>query len=257
VRTKNKPIKKKRPLRFRLFLFLFLLLPLSVGGYYALSLPIWKIQEVVVNGANMLSAEEIKDLSGVPISENLFLTGFARVRNNLGKITAIKEFHIYRIPPATVLIRIKERKPIAVVILKDKSAIVDKEGFILNRNPNLTLNVPNMTELPVVSGVVTSESPGEEKIDSPVSRLIAEIIVELSNLLGSRHIQLEIGGFEKINLLLDDLLRVKIGRDENIKRKMEVFKSLLPVIEGKWTQVEYVDVRYPDNPVVKYRQAVL
>lgn len=253
MRTKNKPIKKKRPLRFRLFLFLFLLLILSVGGYYALSLPIWRIQEVVVNGANMLSAEEIKDLSGVPISENLFLTSFARVRNNLRKITAIKEFHIYRIPPATVLIRIRERRPIAVVILKDKSAIVDEEGFILNRNPNLTLNVPNMTELPVVSGAVTSETAGEEKIDSQVSHLIAEIIVELSNLLGPRHIQLEIGGFEKINLLLDDLLRVKIGRDENINRKMEVFKALLPVTAGKWTQVEYVDVRYPDNPVIKYK----
>lgn len=127
----------------------------------------------------------------------------------------------------------------------------------MNRNPNLTLNVPNMTELPVVSGAVTSETAGEEKIDSQVSHSIAEIIVELSNLLGPRHIQLEIGGFEKINLLLDDLLRVKIGRDENIKSKMEVFKALLPVIAGKWTQVEYVDVRYPDNPVVKYRQAVL
>lgn len=101
MRTKNKPVKKKRPLRFRLFLFLFLLLLLSVGGYYALSLPIWRIQEVAVNGASMLSAEEIKDLSGVPISENLFLTSFAHVRNNLRKITAIKEFHIYpaSLPP--------------------------------------------------------------------------------------------------------------------------------------------------------------
>jgi cell division septal protein FtsQ len=71
--------------------------------------------------------------------------------------------------------------------------------------------------------------------------------------LGSRQIQLETGGFEKISFLLNDLLRVKVGRDENVKEKMGVFKRLLPVIADKWSQVEYVDVRYPDNPVVKYK----
>ncbi len=253
MRTKRTAQKKKRPFRFRLLLFLFLLLLLSVGVYYILSLPIWRIQEVVVNGASMLSAKEIKDMSGVPISENLFLTSFARVRSNLSKITAIKEFHIYRIPPATVLIRIKERKPIAVVILKDKSAVVDEEGFILNRNPNLTLNVPNMAELPVVLGIDFAEGESGERIDPQSSRLISGIIPELAGPLGSRRIQLEIGGFEKIGFLLDDLLRVKVGRDEEIKKKMDVFKALLPVMEGKWQEVEYVDVRFPDNPVIRYR----
>lgn len=241
MRTKKKPTKKKS-FRLRLIIFLILLILIGIGGYYVLSLPIWKIQEVVVSGANMLSAEEIRDLSGVPISDNLFFTSFARVRGNLSRISAIKQFHIYRIPPATVYIKIIERKPIAIVMLKDKSAVVDDEGCILNRNTNLTLNVPNMTELPVISGVGTAEFSQ-----------VSELVVELSKLLGSRRIQLETGGAEKINLLLDDILRVKIGRDENIKRKMEVFKALLKAIEGRWTQVEYVDVRFPDNPVVKFK----
>jgi cell division protein FtsQ len=234
-------------------ILLFFLLLLIGGGYYVLSLPIWKIKDVVVSGANMLSAQEIKDISGVPLQENLFLTSFARARENLRKITAIREFHLYRIPPATVLVRIFERKPIAVVILKDRSAIVDEEGFIINRNPNLTLNVQNMAELPAISGIGTLEMTGDERINPHLSRLIADIIVELSTLLGSRHLKLEIGGFEKIGFLLDDLLYVKIGRDDDVKRKMEVFKALLTVIEGKWSQVEYVDVRYPDTPVVKYK----
>lgn len=240
MRTKKKRARKKK--RPRLLFILIVLIAIVIGGFYILSLPIWKIQEVVVSGANMLSAEEIRDLSGVPISDNLFFTSFARVRSNLSRISAIKQFHIYRIPPATVYIKIIERKPIAIVMLKDKSAVVDEEGCILNRNANLTLNVPNMTDLPVISGVGTAEFSQ-----------VSELVVELSKLLGSRRIQLETGGAEKINLLLDDILRVKIGRDEDIKRKMEVFKALLKVIEGRWTEVEYVDVRFPDNPVVKFK----
>jgi cell division protein FtsQ len=252
ARTKKKP-RQPLPWRFRLFLFFVLSLLLAVGTYYFLSLPIWRIQDVVVNGAKMLSAEEIKDLSGVPIAENLFLTSFARVRNNLSKITAIKESHIYRLPPATVLIRIKERKPIAVVLFPDRSAIVDEDGYIINRNPGLSLNIPRMTELPVVSGLGSGEAAALERIDPQASHLIASIINDLANLLGSRHLQLETGGFQKIGFLLDDLLRVKLGRDEEIKQKMVVFKALLKVIEGKWETVEYVDVRYPDNPVIKYK----
>ena len=237
--------RTKRKFRFRISAFLFLILLLLLSLYYVLSLPIWKIQAVTVSGAKMLSAEEIKDLSGIPLSENLFLTSFARSRDNLRKISAIKEFHLYRIPPATVLISLTERKPIAVVLLKGKSAVVDADGYILNRNANLTLNVPNLAELPVVSGV--------DEINPQVARLLTEIIVELTHALGRRNIKLELGGLRKIGFLLDDILNVKVGRDENIKRKMEVFEGLLPVIEGRWPEVEYVDVRYPDNPVVKFK----
>ena len=163
----------------------------------------------------MLAPEEIRDLSGVPLSENLFLTSLARTRENLHKITAIKDFSLYRVPPGTILINVTERKPIAVIVFKNKSAIIDEAGYILNRNPSLTLNVPNMTELPVISGLGTGEYEGAERIDPPASKLIFEIITELSGLLGSRHLQLATGGFDKISFSLDDILLVKVGRNED------------------------------------------
>jgi len=251
VRTRKKPKKASR--RFRFFFFLFLLFCLAIGGYYFLSLPIWQIRNVSVTGTKMLSAEEIAGLSSVPIGENLFLTNFGRARDNLRKIAAIKEFHLYRIPPATVLINVTERAPIAIILIQGKSAIVDEAGYILNRNPNLTLNVPNMTDFPAISGLGSAEVMGGEKINPKVSRIISDIILQLSGLLGSRRIQLELGGFERISFVLDDILRVKIGRDEDLRQKMAVFAALLPVLSGKWAQVEYVDVRYPNNPVIKYK----
>ncbi len=253
ARTKQKRPRQKLPLRLRLFLVLFLILIISVGSYYFLSLPIWRITDVAVGGTQMLSPDEIRDLSGVPIAENLFLTSFARTRENLKKITAIKSFHLYRIPPGTVIIKIEERKPIAVLLFENKSAIIDDAGYILNRNPNLTLNVANMTDLPVISGIGASEYEGEERIAPRASALIVDIIAELSSLLGSRRLQLTPGGFEKISFSLDDILLVKLGRNEDVRRKMDIFKALLSQVNGKWSAVEYIDVRYPDNPVVKYK----
>ncbi len=237
----------------RFFLVLFFLVVAAIAVYYIMALPIWRIEVISVDGANMLSGDEIRDLSGIPLSENLFLTSFAHARGNLKKIPAIAEFHIYRIPPGTVLIRVRERKPIAVIVFKGRSAIVDSDGFILNRNPNLSFNVPNLADLPVVSGIESEEALSAERIDPAFAALVKDILAELSSQFGSRRIHLDIGGFQNISLLLDDILRVRIGRGEDIARKMEVFRALLPVISGKWPQVEYVDVRFPDNPVIKYR----
>lgn len=251
ARTKRK--RQKLPLRFRLFGWGILIVLLLAAGYVFLSLPIWRITEISVGGTEMLVPNEIRDLSGVPLGENLFFSSLARTRENLRKITAIKEYHIYRIPPATVLINLKERKPIAVLVLQSKSAVIDEDGYILNRNPNLTLNVPNMTELPVISGLGTREYNGEEQVDPQAAQLIVEIVSELASLLGSRRLQLETGGFDQISFSLDDILLVKVGRNLDVRRKMDVFKALLPEIEGRWDQVAYVDVRYPDTPVIRYK----
>lgn len=253
MRTRKRSARKKLSLRARFFIGLALLVPIVIALYAILALPIWKIADVVVAGTHLLSAEELKDLSGVPLGENLFLTNFSRVRKNLKGITAIKSFHIYRIPPATVYIKIEERRPAAVVVLRGRSAIIDEAGYVLNRNPGLTINVTDMADLPVVSGVASTDVSVEGRINPQISRLISDIIIDLAKRLGSPRIQLETGGFERITFLLDDLLKVKLGRDEEIKRKMEVFQRLLKVIEGKWGSVEYVDVRYPDNPVIKYK----
>jgi cell division protein FtsQ len=252
LRARSKP-KKKKSFQLRLFLFILFFMVAGVAGYYFLSLPLWKIEEVSVDGAHLLSADEIRDLSGIPLSDNLFFADLRRARATLKKISAIKDFHIYRIPPATILIKIKERTPLAVIVLKDRSAIIDDEGYILNRNANLTFNVNNLSDLPVVSGLGSDEVWQDERITPPAAEVLTNIISELSKIFGSRRTHLDLGGFHNISFLLDDLLSVKLGRPEEIDRKMAIFKNFLPVIEGKWDQVEYVDVRFPENPVIKFK----
>ncbi len=249
----RKKEKKQKSFLSRLLVAIFFIVAFAALGVYILTLPIWEIKEVVVNGAKMLSDSEIRALAAVPLSENLFLHDFSRTRSNLSRITPIKNFRIYRIPPATVLINIRERKPIAALVFSNRSVIMDEEGYILNRHSNITLNIPNMADLPIVTGIENVDVLETDKIDGKTAGVISDIISKLSRFLESGRMQLELGGLENASFLLDDLLRVKVGDDQNIKKKMEVFGALLPKIAGRWEQVEYVDVRYPDNPVIKYK----
>ena len=238
---------------FRLFSLLILIFFILGVGFYILKLPIWNIKEVVVNGAQMLSPEEIRGLAGIPISENLFFTQFTRAQHTLGRIPAIKSFKLYRLPPATVLINIEERKPVAALVFPSKSSIIDVDGYILNGIPNLTLNIPNMEELPVISGIDEKDAVKGERINPKVAELVVDVILKLTKFLEGSRIQLDLGNFENISILLDDLLRVKLGDAGQVKKKMQVFSALLPVVDGKWGEVEYIDIKVPDFPVIKYR----
>lgn len=245
--------KKKRKRRFKPFPFLLFLVFIGIVLALIAALPIWTVNEVVVNGTRLLSPDEIKGLAGVPLGDNLFYTSFSKARENLKKINAIKSFSFYRIPPGTVLINIKERQPLAFVIFPHYSALIDKDGVVLNRNQNLTFNLPNSVDLPVVSGISQQKFLQGEKIESAAVEVIVNILGKLSPYLAKKKLQLELGEMENISFLLDDLLRVKLGKAEDIWHKMEVVAALLPVVQGKWDKIEYIDIRWPDNPVIKYK----
>ncbi|MBI5399924.1 FtsQ-type POTRA domain-containing protein [Candidatus Saganbacteria bacterium] len=248
-KQKNNRIKR-RP---GFFIFVLFVLLASGGLWYFLNLPLWSIKDVVVNGTKILAAEDVKALAGIPLSENLFFTSFSRARANLRKITAIEKFHLYRIPPGTVLINITERQPVAMVVFPKQSAIIDAQGYVLNRNANITLNIPNLVDLPVVSGVAEKNLMRGERIDGQATEVINQIISKLGAYFKTQRLQIDLGRLENISIRLEDILLIKIGAAENIIRKMTALESLLAEVQNRWPQVDYIDVRFPDNPVIRFK----
>ncbi|MDI6732291.1 MAG: cell division protein FtsQ/DivIB [Candidatus Margulisbacteria bacterium] len=223
------------------------------GCCYFLSLPIWQISNIVINGAKILLPEEIKTMAAVPLSSNLFFTSLKRTQTNLDKITAIRKYSIFRIPPGTIMINITEREPIATIVFAKRSVIIDKDGYILNGNPNLTLNIPDLVELPVITGLIGMDMLETDRVDRKSAQVAWNIIIQLDKFFKAKSIKLDLGGLESLNFLLDDTLRVKLGDDHDINGKMRVFEALLPQIAGQWQQVEYVDVRFVNNPVIRFK----
>ena len=233
---------------------LIILLAGLAAGIYFLNLPIWQIKEVTVRGTSLLAPQEIKALAGIPLNENLFFANFSRAKANLKKISAIKEFSLHRRPPATIIIDIKERQPLAAVVFAEKSAIIDKDGYIINQNPNLTLNIPDMIDLPIISGVAQTAVLKNQHLDADTAKIISDIIQRLSRFMELKKLQLDLGGASgEMSLLLDDILKVKLGDQSDLEIKMKIFERLVTTIAGKWAKVEYLDVRFPDNPAIKYK----
>lgn len=250
MRTRRPRSKKKGFRPFRLVLLLF------VGAgiiAYLLSLPIFEIKEVVVNGAKMLDPDQVRTLAAIPLGENLFYVDLGRSRANLQKINAVKTIKFFRLPPSTILINVTERQPVASLIFPNRSVFIDEDGYILNQNDNLKLDMINLAELAVVTGLSERAVMETSQVDKEMAGLVLQLITRLKQFLPGSHLQIDLASFDNISFQLDDLLLVRLGSTDQLARKMEVFEGLLPQVAGKWPEVTYIDVRLPDCPVIRFR----
>lgn len=247
---------RKRPLRWYViwtFIFGFFAVTLIV---FLLSLPLWNIREIKVEGCQMLVADEIRQIADIPLGENVFFVSFEKAKKKLSQIIPIEEFRILRIPPSTILIKIKERIPVVTASIDNSSVVLDKEGYILNLDPNLsgvTINLPDISRLPVINGIKKSMAQDGKRLNNEISLLIFHLFTQFSKSFERAKLQLQLENLENINLLIDDVIKIKIGDTVNLEKKIKVFKALLSKVSDKTNQLEYIDVRFPDWPVVKFK----
>jgi hypothetical protein len=71
--------------------------------------------------------------------------------------------------------------------------------------------------------------------------------------VGSHNFQLDLNVIGEVNIWVEDLVQVKLGAAEQLEKKMELFESTWSALGEKWMKLEYIDLRFLDQPVLKYR----
>jgi cell division septal protein FtsQ len=114
------------------------------------------------------------------------------------------------------------------------------------------VEILDVTRLPVVSGLKANQVI-DFQLDPQVMRAIRIAISRISAFFDNPSLQIDMHDFNNISILISDILKVKIGTAENLKEKMDLLEVILTNLRGQWDTVAYVDVRYPNNPVVSFR----
>ncbi len=253
------PTKRRRRLSWYIIWFVIFFFLVGVIFSVVLSLPVWRIKAVSLAGANIISKPYIERMAAPLVGENIFLTDYSKLKEGLKKIHEIKDFGIWRSPPSTVVIKIVERVPFCVIIVSGSSIVVDDEGYFLKVEGGRIkagdysfIDIENTSQLPVVRGV----DPGrilQNRLDTSLSSAIKVSISRLSKFFPPSNLQFEIKGDDQLNLLVEDILKVYFGGTEEIEKKISVLEAILPVVSGKWGNVDYIDIRVAEDPVIKYR----
>lgn len=109
-----------------------LLVGLAMAAYAVVTSSAFSLKKVIVVGTLQLSSEDIESPVRERLRQSIFAADLDALREELKKIPLVKEAEISRLLPDTIIVRITERTPAALVArLNHTPVVVDDEGVIL------------------------------------------------------------------------------------------------------------------------------
>jgi cell division protein FtsQ len=240
-RERQKKIEQaRRKQRIRLafagltILVIFLILIFFLNSDY------FKIKIVNFNQTLHVSQKKIDAVSSHLKGKNLFRAPFGKVRELLLSDPWVKEVQIKRKFPDEVQIKIVERKPVAQVALDGFYYLIAEDGMVLEKkaNPEDLIQIADLPVKKLTPGKILKSQPFESamKVYRSLSADLKKKVLVISA-PSSDKIIFYLGGVEVI-----------FGQPEYLEEKLMILKEIL---KREGSKAISVDLRVPDNPVVK------
>ncbi len=202
------------------------------------------VRNVVVTGNERLEADYLRAISGITPETHLLRMDTGAVRKALLAEPYVKEARVKRRFPATVVLEIREREPLLYFEQNGRYHLVDEEGVVLESRdaPVAGLLEGEGVELPLLY-------PGV-KVETAVFSEMASLIEELPEALRREAWRVGWRTGEGFYLIVP-ATRIIFGSSSDIARKGDIAYMALQETLPRYGELEYVDVTYPDHPVIK------
>ncbi len=250
MRSKTRKPRKKRRAAYRrgekaailfkrgtMVLLAVVIAAASVLGVKALSYQ-FGIHDIQIIGNYHLGKKDVISSSEIDMGEPLLRISLREIEDRLEQNPWIKKAFIKKQLPETLLIKIEEAEPMALLRLKKRLYLMDGDGELLEK-----LKGDGVPFLPVIKNI----NPKKKEDMKEALKLVAA--------LNDRHIianrdSIEIG-LETYGLKMNmDGELIKIGYG-NYSAKFDRWMALEPEIRKKGVPIKYVDLRFKDSVIVK------
>jgi cell division protein FtsQ len=251
-RERTKPKNLKKLIQWYAVWATLALIVVAILSGFIFSLPVWRIKSVQVVGNKYLPETKIVSAAKIPLGENIFMIDLDKVKKQYSNVIQIKDVKVKWKLPNTIVIDIKERIPFALAEIGGAASLIDDEGYIIARqSPGSSVYRSDIARLPVIRGINKVSLEKGIRLNSGDRAFVSSALSMLSKFIDIGTIQIEAGNREDIIIYIEDILKVKIGDPKDMERKIMVVKAILGSVKGKWTKIDYIDVRVPDSPVIK------
>lgn len=196
--------------------------------------PLLAIEKINFEGNQLVSDQQLAEATSDLVGQPLTTISESQVESMLGQFSIVESFAIQSRPPHELVIRVRERQPIASVITAEGEFIFDAAGVRLSQYSG--------EQLP---RVVVVENP----LESQRYRSAVEVLLSLPYGLYREVSQVSLNTQDSVELRLRDGTGVIWGDDSDAKLKHEVLQTL---IANQSDDVDF-DVSAPLAPVVVYR----
>lgn len=220
--------------------------------YLFLHSSFFNVNKVYVTGLNQLTEDEILRLSEISEGVNIFEVNNRLAAKAVELHPMVKEASIIRHLPRKLEIRVSERKVWAVIPYNNQGLFIDEEGICIDRRANYSL-----LDYPIIT---METMPAKINLGQAVN---AKGITEIRKLWKAMEPEQRkfISDFRFINSK-DEIIaytvkgtEIKFGNTERLEEKIKFFQYVITLennMEKDGSDVlEYVDLRYKGQPVIK------
>ena len=196
--------------------------------------PILALRTITVEGTSRIDAAQVQAAVSGQLGTPLALVDFARMTEELGAFPLIRSYVTETVPPGTLIIRIVERQPVAVVIRDGGYELVDPAGVTIALSPERPAGVPL-----IALGAATVDSQGFRIAVEVLLSMPAELIGQVDSIKANTQ--------DDVTMVLASGQRVQWGDAEDSAKKARLLKTLLGVIDP--SRAGTYDVSAPNNAV--------
>lgn len=240
--SKRRLKKKKRIRKFLLFVIMIISLYL-----FTFKTDFFNIKNIEVLGNKKISYEQIVKASMSIKGENIFKTNIKKGKENLEKLSYLKNCTIKRNLPREIIIEIEERQELAILAYNNSYIYIDREGYILTIEEK-----KGESKLPEISGLeLKGLEPGDNIFDM-LDIANAEEFIAYSEELKLISYMKYINFLDEKNIMieLNDEIKVAFGPLDNVKYKLSFLYKILEDIDEKDIQIKQILFNKGSSPII-------
>ncbi len=241
-KKKNKYLK----IRFKFIFFLFIAVSIVfIAWYFVVEREVFNLRSITVEGLHSYDEEYFLKEVEIELGMNIFFINEKRINRDVEEMLRIREVEVQRNLPDRVSIRVEERAGQFLLNYGGNFFLIDTDGIIFDKAQDA-----KEYDLPCL----VDEMYGEVELGKGISEGDAFFLFSLLKKMPATTLK-NISEVSYINgdVVMYTVNGVKVlwGDDaENFQVKLKVFEKL-PAIAEDYGNVEYIDIRYGDNPIIK------
>lgn len=196
--------------------------------------PLMAVREVRVEGTDRLEAATVQEALSDQLGEPIATVTETGIAERLQAIPQIESFRVDVVPPSTVIVRLIERRPVAIIETDAGSSVIDAAGVVLGQVDESTQALPRL------DGVELG-TPEFEAVASVLVSVPADVLTATESIAAP--------SASDVQLTLSSGQQVQWGGAEESPLKADVVAALMATQDPAAASV--LDVRAPEHPVVR------
>jgi cell division protein FtsQ len=230
-----------------LFIGLLFSLVTLIAAYLFINSSYFSVGNLRVEGNKYLATEEVYRIAGVPDRINIFRLNTNEIQSRLLSDLRIAKAEVVRHFPATIVIRLSERRPVAYLASGFGFVELDKEGVVLAAHRNI-----RQAHVPMITGTRTGNPYVGDTVNiNPVKQVVAFLALLDENALNQLS-EINING-ERLTAYTTTSISIRLGNFDRMEEKAKLIANIIQEINQKRINVDYIDLSYA-SPIIKIKQ---